>query len=97
MGDNGGMKVEFGTLDAGAADIKNGASGIEAKLAEMERDLKPLQADWTGSASQAYLEAKQKWSSALTDMKTLLHEIGNSVGTSNEDYRDGENRNKNRW
>src|SRR5690606_19462303 len=71
MGGNG-YKMNFGTVDAAGTDLVRGAGNIETKLGDMETALKPLQADWTGSASEAYIQAKAKWNTALTEMKVLL-------------------------
>ncbi|HTN56569.1 MAG TPA: WXG100 family type VII secretion target [Microbacterium sp.] len=96
MGGNG-YKMNFGTVDAAGTDLVRGAGNIETKLGDMETALKPLQADWTGSASEAYIQAKAKWNTALTEMKVLLHDIGRQVSQDSADGQANENRNKNRW
>jgi len=96
MGGNG-YKMQFGTVDAAGADLVRGAGNIESKLNDMETALKPLQADWTGSASEAYLQAKAKWNAALTEMKALLQDIGRQVSQDSADGQANENRNRNRW
>lgn len=96
MGGNG-YKMQFGAVDAAGADLVGGASSIENKLNDMENALKPLQADWTGSASEAYVQAKAQWNAALTEMKALLHDIGRQVSQDSADGQANENRNMNRW
>ncbi|MGQ7311224.1 WXG100 family type VII secretion target [Microbacterium arabinogalactanolyticum] len=96
MGGNG-YKMQFGAVDAAGADLVGSASNIENKLNDMENALKPLQADWTGSASEAYVQAKAQWNSALTEMKALLHDIGRQVSQDSADGQANENRNVNRW
>lgn len=96
MGGNG-YKMQFGTVDAAGSDLVRGAGNIESKLNDMETALKPLQADWTGSASEAYLQAKAKWNAALTEMKALLQDIGRQVSQDSADGQANENRNRNRW
>jgi WXG100 family type VII secretion target len=96
MGGNG-YKMQFGAVDAAGADLVAGAGNIENKLNDMENALKPLQADWTGSASEAYVQAKAQWNSALTEMKALLHDIGRQVSQDSADGQANENRNTNRW
>lgn len=92
-----GYKMNFGTVDAAGADLVGGANNIANKLDEMENALKPLQADWTGSASEAYVQAKAQWNSALTEMKALLNDIGRQVSQDSADAQSTENANKNRW
>jgi len=89
------MLVDHGGLSAAAGDIGQGASRIESKLNDMDHALSPLKSEWDGAAKEAYAEAKQKWTQAITDMKLVLAEIGNAVQTSNEDYRDGDKKSAN--
>lgn len=96
MGGNG-YKMQFGVVDTAGTDLVSGAGKIENKLNDMESALKPLQADWTGEASAAYIQAKAQWNSALTEMKVLLHDIGRQVSQDSADGQANENRNKNRW
>jgi WXG100 family type VII secretion target len=92
-----GYKVNFGAVDTAGSDLVTGANNIETKLNDMETALRPLQADWTGDASEAYVQAKIKWNQALTEMKGLLHEIGRQVSQDASEAKSNENRNKNRW
>lgn len=96
MGGNG-YKMQFGAVDAAGADLVGSAGNIENKLNDMENALKPLQANWTGSASEAYIQAKAQWNTALTEMKALLNDIGRQVSQDSADGQANENRNMNRW
>jgi len=92
-----GYKMQFGAVDTAGTDLVAGAGKIENKLNDMENALKPLQADWTGEASEAYIQAKAQWNSALTEMKVLLNDIGRQVSQDSADAQSTENRNRNRW
>jgi early secretory antigenic target protein ESAT-6 len=92
-----GYKMQFGAVDTAGADLVAGAGKIDNKLSQMEDSLKPLQADWTGSASEAYIQAKAKWNAALSEMKVLLSDIGRQVSQDSQDGQSNENRNMNRW
>ena len=96
MGDNG-YKMQFGAVDTAGTDLVRGANNIDNKLNDMENALKPLQADWTGSASEAYVQAKAQWNSALSEMKALLTDIGRQVSQDSADGQANENKNMNRW
>jgi len=93
----GNLKVDFGALEAAAADIMAGANQIESRLGQLESELAPLRADWTGAASESYQGAKAQWDSAIGDMKQLLADIGRAVTQSNADYQSTESRNAGRW
>ena len=92
-----GYKMQFGAVDTAGTDLVRGAGNIENKLNDMENALKPLQADWTGSASEAYVQAKAQWNAALTEMKSLLNDIGRQVSQDAADGQANENKNMNRW
>ncbi|QGH70460.1 WXG100 family type VII secretion target [Pseudactinotalea sp. HY158] len=91
------FKANFGAIEAAAADIQTGAGGIETRLSEMDSALQPLRADWTGAAAESYQQAKAQWSSAITDMKLLLSDIGRAVSQGNADYQNAEQRNAQRF
>lgn len=91
------LKVNFSALATASADITAGANQIEARLAEMDRSLQPLRANWSGEAASSYEASKAKWTAAITDMKALLADIGRAVGSSNEDYQATERANAARW
>jgi len=93
----GNLKVNFGGLDAAAADIQSSARQVEGRLDQLESELAPLRSDWTGSASEAYQAAKAKWDAGMSDIKLLLAEIGAGVSQSNTDYQSAENANRSRW
>ena len=93
----GELKVTFGALDTAAADIQTSANQIRSRLDQLDSELAPLRADWTGAASEAYQTAKAEWTRAITDMQALLAQIGTAVNQSNADYQSAERANQSRW
>lgn len=91
------LKVNFGALSTAAADITTGANQLEQTLANMDRSLQPLRANWTGEASNSYEAARAKWTAAISDMKLLLADVGRAVDTSGQDYHATERSNAARW
>lgn len=91
------LKVNFSTLAGAAADINAGAGQIESTLGDMDSQLQALRANWTGESASAYEAAKAKWTAAITDMRTLLAQIGSAVDTSGQEYQSTERTNTNRW
>lgn len=91
------LKVNFSALSTAAADITTGAGRLESTLADMDSQLATLKANWVGDAASAYDGAKVKWTAAITDMKTLLAQIGATVDTSGQDYQATERGNAARW
>lgn len=93
----GDMNIDFGALDTTAGDITGAASGIQGRLDQLDSDLAPLRADWTGSASDAYQTAKAQWTAAMTDIHALLAQVPGMVSQSNSDYQTAEGANASRW
>lgn len=92
-----GINVQHGRLDAGAQDVMTAAKDIQSRLDQLEGDLKPLATDWTGSAREAYVQAKARWDQAIADMILLLQDTGASVDSSNAEYMAADKRGANRF
>lgn len=92
-----GITVGFSALDTAASDISTGANGIGETLDNLERKLQALEADWDGDAKDAYRDAKAQWNGALNDMKLLLGQIGTTVSSSNDAYRDVQGKATRAW
>jgi early secretory antigenic target protein ESAT-6 len=91
------IKVSFGGLSQGAADIGRSANMIEQHLSDLKRDISKLTAGWTGEAAETYQVHQSNWDQAAADLKQVLASIGTAVATAGDDYRDGERANANRW
>lgn len=92
-----GIRVDHNKLAQGSADVIAAARAIESRLDNLESELAPLKNDWTGSAKQAYADAKAKWDQAMTEMIALLEQAGRNVETSNDDYRAADARGASRF
>lgn len=91
------FKVNFGALDTAAADISSAGKALESRLNDLDQQLSPLRADWTGSASEAYAQSKAQWTNAINDMNQLLNDIGQAVAQSGSGYQDMEKSNSQMW
>lgn len=93
----GEMRVTFGALDTAASDIQGSANQIQGRLDQLDSELAPLRSQWTGSASEAYQNAKAQWTTAMMDIQALLAQVGTMVTQSNSDYQSAESTNQGRW
>ena len=82
-----GIKVQHGHLETGAAGVMKAAKDIENRLDQLESDLNPLKADWSGNAKLAYDDAKKKWDAAMIEMTALLEQASRGVDSSNAEYK----------
>ena len=92
-----GIKVQHGSLDAGAADVMKAAKDIEARLDQLENELNPLKSDWNGNAKMAYDQAKAKWDQAMAEMTLVLQQDSQGVDASNAEYKAADARGANRF
>lgn len=92
-----GIKVNHGSLEQGATDVRNSARKIESRLDELESQLNPLRSDWNGNAKLAYDQAKAKWDQAMTEMIELLDRASMGVSQSNDEYRQADQRGAGRF
>jgi 6 kDa early secretory antigenic target len=81
-----GLLVDHGALDAAAQDLSHAVRDIDARMNQLEDELRPLQSDWTGQAKDQYAISKQRWNTAIYEMLQLLGQTSSSVTQSNADY-----------
>lgn len=92
-----GIRVDHAALSQASQDLVAAAKNIENRLNTLEADLKPLQASWSGSAKDAYHQAKIQWDKAIEEMTLLLQQVGGAVEQSNVDYRSADLRGAGRF
>ena len=81
-----GLHVNHAALDQAAQDLSNAVRGVDARMNQLEDELRPLQSDWNGQAKDQYAISKQRWNTAIYEMLTLLGQTSTSVNQSNADY-----------
>ncbi len=84
---DGTIRVDHAALDQAAADMAQKVREIAARLDDLEAELAPLRAGWSGQAREAYDVAKRQWDAAMHEMHALLDEAGRAVSRSNAEYR----------
>jgi early secretory antigenic target protein ESAT-6 len=82
-----GLRVVHAGLDRAADELTGVVTAIDARLQRLDEDLQPLRTAWIGDAQQAYAAAKQRWDSAITEMRDLLAQTSRQVGVANAAYR----------
>ena len=82
-----GLKVNHGSLEGAADDMLQTVRKIDARMADLDRELSELKTRWTGGAQEAYVRAKTKWDTAINEMRNLLEDTSRQVHQSNADYK----------
>ena len=90
-----GLVVNHGGLNEVTDHLYQAVKNIDDRMNNLERDLAPLQSDWSGNAQAAYNTAKVKWDTAIAEMMQLLNDTGRTVGDSNVEYHAAEMRGAN--
>jgi 6 kDa early secretory antigenic target len=91
------IKVNFGSLGAGAAGIGSTHAKLVSTLDDLEANLQPMLQTWDGQAREAYYQCKKEWDAAAAQMATTLQQIGQAVSTANENYQAAEKAATNNW
>jgi len=94
---DGTILVTFGELESARKSIMTTWKNISQELEELKSYLKPMANTWTGDASIAYQTLQAQWDQSAKDLNQVLNQIGVALGTSNENYRAGEEANRWRW
>jgi len=81
-----GLVVNHGGLNEVGDHLYKMVKDIDDRMNNLERDLAPLQSEWSGNAQAAYNQAKTKWDTAIAEMMQLLSDTSTTVGQSNQDY-----------
>jgi early secretory antigenic target protein ESAT-6 len=91
------ISVSFESLASGQDSIKGVYTQLTATLDQLESDLQPMVSSWSGSAQESYLQCKKQWEEAAAALSIVLSQIGQAVGTANENYQAAERAAKNNW
>jgi WXG100 family type VII secretion target len=89
--------VTFAALAEAAQQIQSTYNNLNTKLNDLESQLRPVVASWTGKASEDYQVQQQKWNSAQTDLNNVLQAIGKTVEAAHDAYTQTESTNANAW
>ncbi len=91
------IQVSTGHLDGVKEEITTRFRNIGEVLAQLETDLRPLESDWTGAASDSYQQRIEEWREGLADMAATLNGIGTMVSSGSSDYGETEQTIYNAW
>lgn len=91
------IKVSFEGLRQAGGDITSSSNNITNRLDQLEGDLAPMTASWTGQAATFYQETQQKWDTAALELAEVLRQIGAAVNTAADTYAANEQRISSSW
>jgi 6 kDa early secretory antigenic target len=80
------MKVNFVALQDAVTDLGRGVSALDTKLADLDREARPMVTTWTGDAQAAYNQRQVAWTKAATELKGVLQSIQKALADSLAEY-----------
>ncbi len=89
------IQVSPGQLEAAQQSIQTISKTIDTKLDTLRAMLQQL--EWEGADREAYNTYQAQWDQAVTDINTVLNQIGGAVGIAKENYVTTEHNNAKVW
>lgn len=94
---NGEITVTFDEIEGAAAAVRRVAANIDMLLTDLVVMLRPLVAEWTGSAAMNYQYQQHVWDLAAADLHGVLLRIAAVLDDSYGSYTDAESELRNLW
>ena len=86
------IKVTSEQLQSVSSQLRRGSEDVSQQLGSMESQVKGLvDAEWQGSASDAFRDLYDKWHRGARDVKEALDGISTMLGQAATTYQDTEN------
>ena len=94
---SGEITVTFGDIEGAAAAVRGVAANIDTLLADLRIMLRPLVAEWAGTAAMNYQYQQHVWDLAAEDLHAVLLNIAAVLENSHGSYTDAESALRNMW
>lgn len=92
-----GLRVNHGELEAAAQNMYATVQKLDETLNNLENDIAPKVATWSGAQQESYRVSKAAWDWAMQEMRDLLDESHKTVYQSNDEYRAADRRGASRF
>lgn len=89
--------VSFDTVRLAAEDLASTTAQVQDILQDMQANLRPLETDWTGAASEAYQAVQAEWNSDINEMVELLGTLSGTVEEAGQTYQSTEGEVRDAW
>ena len=96
--DQGGLlNIKYETLGEAQGDLAAAFAATQATIEELKYKLAGGLSLWTGTARDAYDQAKNDWDTAFTHMNAVLNKANIHLGNVNDWYQHAERQNASIW
>lgn len=93
----GEIHVQFESLQSGQQGIRNNYNKLTATIEQLESDLAPMVASWSGAAQEAYVTVKKQWNDAAVALSLVLNNVSQAVGEAHSNYTAAESAATSNW
>lgn len=97
MSSGNSILVTFAAIAEASQNVNNTSNLLNSKLDDLQRQLKPLVADWQGQASENYQAKQRQWNQAQQQLTQVLAAIGKVLEQAHESYSSVEKSNAATW
>jgi ESAT-6 family protein len=87
---NGNIKVTFGAIEEGAANITSTSQKMDGELDTLRSQLAPLREAYQGASKEAWDAVQQSWNTAQEELNQVLASIGTATRQAGQDYQETE-------
>ncbi|MCW2648918.1 MAG: hypothetical protein QOF87_459 [Pseudonocardiales bacterium] len=91
------IHVQFESLAAGQQGIRNNYQKLTATIEQLESDLAPMIATWSGAAQASYVQCKAEWDKAAAALALVLNNVSTAVGDAHQNYTAAERAAQSNW
>lgn len=92
-----GLRVNHGELEAAAQNMYATVQKLDETLNNLENDIAPKVATWSGDQQEQYRVSKAAWDWAMQEMRDLLDQSKETVYSSNAEYINADRRGASRF
>src|SRR5690348_7694011 len=80
------IRVPFGDISTGVANINKTYKQLQAMFDEMDQLVKQMSSTWDGQSSAAYQNVQKSWNDLSNTLNTGLNNMGTKVDTARTNF-----------
>ena len=82
------IRYQFGSIAAGAADIRTTSGQIQTLLGDLKARIAPMTSTWEGDSAVAYEDVQRTWDESAGELNQILETIARTVEEGNDRMSD---------
>ncbi|HEY3871130.1 MAG TPA: WXG100 family type VII secretion target [Actinocrinis sp.] len=94
---SGEVALKFDDVQDAAASVRSVAANIYEQLDELQTAVNRVAAEWSGSAASNYHYQQARWSSASSDLHSLLLQIASQLEATHGSFTTTESSMRDLW